>query len=121
MGLIDKIFRKGRITSEEELENYLELDIHGFEEYAPELKRETYVKVMNFNDETMVPEIIKDVREGNILILNIKSMASKNLEMLKKSIDEIKTNSLNMGGDIGLLSEDRVIVTPKNVKILRKR
>ncbi len=121
MSVIDRIFKRGRIASEEELESYLELDIQGFEEYIPELKRETYVKVMNFNDESLVPEIIKDVREGNILIMNIKPLASKNLEILKRSIDEIKTNSLSLGGDIGLLSEDRVIVTPRNIKIIRKK
>ena len=65
-------------------------------------------------------EVIKhELKLGNILILKITPLARKNVEDVKKAVDELSGFSQSIGGDIASLGEERVVIVPNFVRIWR--
>lgn len=65
-------------------------------------------------------EVIKhELKLGNILILKITPLARKNVEDVKKAVDELSGFSQTIGGDIASLGEERVVIVPNFVRIWR--
>jgi SepF-like predicted cell division protein (DUF552 family) len=52
-----------------------------------------------------------------ILILRVTPLAHKDVEELRKAIDDLYEYVQASGGDIARLGEERVVITPPNVKI----
>ena len=55
-----------------------------------------------------------------ILILRVTPLAQKDVEELRKIIEELSRYVRSTGGDIARLGEERVVVTPPSVKIWRE-
>ena len=66
-----------------------------------------------------IQQIKNDVRNRTIVILKITPLAQKNIEDLKKTIEELTDFTLSFGGDIARLGEERIVITPPGVKIWR--
>jgi SepF-like predicted cell division protein (DUF552 family) len=65
-------------------------------------------------------EVIKhELKLGNILILKITPLARKNVEDVKKAVDELSGFTESIGGDIASLGEERVVIVPNSVRIWR--
>jgi SepF-like predicted cell division protein (DUF552 family) len=65
-------------------------------------------------------EVIKhELKLGNILILKITPLARKNVEDVKKAVDELSGFTQTIGGDIASLGEERVVIVPNFVRIWR--
>ena len=65
-------------------------------------------------------EVIKhELKLGNILILKITPLARKNVEDVKKAVDELSGFTESIGGDIASLGKERVVIVPKSVRIWR--
>lgn len=65
-------------------------------------------------------EVIKhELNLGNILILKITPLARKNVEDVKKAVDELSGFTQSIGGDIASLGEERVVIVPNFVRIWR--
>ena len=65
-------------------------------------------------------EVIKhELKLGNILILKITPLARKNVEDVKKAVDELSGFTQSIGGDIASLGEERVVIVPNFVRIWR--
>ena len=65
-------------------------------------------------------EVIKhEINLGNILILKITPLARKNVEDVKKAVDELSNFTQSIGGDIASLGNERVVIVPDFVKIYR--
>lgn len=60
-----------------------------------------------------------ELKAGNIVITNISLLARDNIDDLKKAIVTLSQFVTQIEGDIARLGEDRVVLTPKNVKIWR--
>ncbi|MGA7042243.1 MAG: cell division protein SepF [Nitrososphaeraceae archaeon] len=52
-----------------------------------------------------------------ILILRVTPLAQKDVEELRKIIEELSRYVRSTGGDIARLGEERVVVTPPSVNI----
>ena len=52
-----------------------------------------------------------------ILILRVTPLAQKDVDKLRKVVEELYTIAKNSGADIARLGEERIIVTPPGVKI----
>ena len=52
-----------------------------------------------------------------VLILRVKPLAQKDVEKLRKVVEELYVIARNAEADIARLGEERIIVTPPNVKI----
>ena len=65
-------------------------------------------------------EVIKhELKLGNILILKITPLARKNVEDVKKAVDELSGFTQSIGGDIASLGEERVVIVPNSIRIWR--
>jgi hypothetical protein len=80
----------------------------------------TYLKAMPLRDLSDIEEIKKEVKNGNVLILRITPLASKNIEDVKSAVNELYEFAESIGGDIARLGEERIVICPPNIRIWRE-
>ena len=80
-------------------------------------KQETYVKAITIRDPSDIHTIKEDVKKGMILILRVTPLAQKDVEKLRKVVEELYVNARDSNADIARLGDERIIVTPQGVKI----
>ncbi len=81
----------------------------------------TYLKAMPLRDLSDLEEIKNEVKNGNVLILRITPLASKNIEDVKRAVNELFEFAESIGGDIARLGEERVVICPQNIRIWREK
>lgn len=86
---------------------------------ATELK--IFLRAMPLRDLADVETVKNEVRSGKIVILKITPLASKNIDDVKRAVDELCGFVETIGGDIARLGEERVVVCPSNVRIWRDK
>ena len=77
----------------------------------------TYLKALTIRDPSDIHEIKKDIKKGMILILRVTPLAQKNVEKLRKVVEELYVIARDSNADIARLGDERIIVTPQGVKI----
>jgi SepF-like predicted cell division protein (DUF552 family) len=81
----------------------------------------TYLKAMPLRDLSDLEEIKKEVKNGNVLILRITPLASKNIEDVKHAVNVLYEFAESIGGDIARLGEERVVICPQHIRIWREK
>jgi len=84
-----------------------------------ELSGTRYIKAIPLRAYEDIDVIKAEVRAGNIVICNVAPLAKHNIEDVKRGINELNEYAQANDGDIARLGEERVIITPKNVRIWR--
>jgi uncharacterized protein len=82
-------------------------------------KTPIYLKAITLRDMSDVVSIKNDAKKQTIVILRVTPLAQKDVEGLRKAIDELYGYVQSIGGDIARLGEERVVLTPPGVKIWR--
>jgi hypothetical protein len=82
-----------------------------------EHKQPTYVKSITLRDPTDVDEIKHDVKKHNVVIVRVTPLAQKNIDELKKVVEELYKFAQSIEGDIARLGEERIVITPPGVKV----
>jgi hypothetical protein len=82
-----------------------------------EHKQPTYVKSITLRDPTDVDEIRHDVKKHNVVIVRVTPLAQKNIDELKKVVEELYKFAQSIEGDIARLGEERIVITPPGVKV----
>ena len=77
----------------------------------------TYLKAITIRDPSDIHTIKEDIKKNMILILRVTPLAQKDVEKLRKIVEELYTIAKNSNADIARLGEGRIIVTPPGVKI----
>jgi SepF-like predicted cell division protein (DUF552 family) len=95
---------------------YLELDTA---EEAPQDKS-TMVEVERLEHYTDADRLQKKVREGSIILVNMKELKKKDTEELKRAVEKLKRTCLAVNGDIAGLTDDWLVVTPAAIRIQRE-
>jgi len=80
-------------------------------------KQETYVKAITIRDPSDIHTIKEDVKKGMILILRVTPLAQKDVEKVRKVVEELYVIARDSNADIARLGDERIIVTPQGVKI----
>jgi SepF-like predicted cell division protein (DUF552 family) len=80
-----------------------------------------YIKAIPLRAYEDIDVIKAEVRAGNIVICNVSPLAKHNIEDVKRGINELNEYAQLIEGDIARLGEERVILTPKMVRIWRNR
>jgi SepF-like predicted cell division protein (DUF552 family) len=80
----------------------------------------TYLKAMPLRDLSDVEAIKNEVKNGNILILRITPLASKNIEDVKQAVNELSEFAESVSGDIARLGEERIVICPQNIRVWRE-
>ena len=104
-----------------------ELDIEDFlnnldtEEENPYEDAEAFVKPVTLQTEADRDLIVEEAKKGNILLVNIADLSKRNAMKLKELVNGIRGGIEDIDGDIARISQDRVIVTPSKVKIIKRK
>lgn len=77
----------------------------------------TYLKAITIRDPSDIHTIKEDIKKDMILILRVTPLAQKDVDKLRKVVEELYTIAKNSSADIARLGEERIIVTPPGVKI----
>ncbi|MEK6956753.1 MAG: cell division protein SepF [Thermoproteota archaeon] len=77
----------------------------------------TYLKAITIRDPSDIHSIKEDIKKGMILILRVTPLAQKDVDELRKVVEELYKVAKAAGADIARLGEERIIVTPSSVKI----
>ena len=80
-------------------------------------KQETYVKAITIRDPSDIHTIKEDVKKGMILLLRVTPLAQKDVDKLRKVVEELYVIARDSNSDIARLGDERIIVTPQGVKI----
>ncbi|MGA2524578.1 MAG: cell division protein SepF [Candidatus Bathyarchaeia archaeon] len=86
-----------------------------------ETQSKTYLKAMPLKAVSDVENVENEVKNGNIIILRVTPLASKNIEDVKNAVNELTQFAESIGGDIARLGEERVVICPKNIRIWREK
>ena len=76
-----------------------------------------YLKSLELHSPTDVEKVGEELRAGNIVILDIASFMNRDVEELKRAIDQLKGVCRGTGGDVGRLGDSMIVATPKYVVI----
>tara|TARA_Y100001949_G_scaffold137812_1_gene119554 strand:+ start:2339 stop:2617 length:279 start_codon:yes stop_codon:yes gene_type:complete len=77
----------------------------------------TYLKALTIRDPSDIHGIKEDIKKGMILILRVTPLAQKNVEKLRKVVEELYVIARDSNSDIARLGEERIIITPSRIKI----
>ena len=116
MGLMEKLFGK---QEKVRVDEYEELDLSEFEAELEE-DTETYIKVAEVTSFNDLPEIRRQVYDGNIIIADLAFLKHDKLT-LDRILKDLKQLAEDVKGDIVGLGEDYVIITPMGIKIDRNK
>jgi uncharacterized protein len=82
-------------------------------------KTPVYLKALTLRDTSDITLVKEDIRKHMILILRVTPLAQKDLEDLRKVVEDLYSYAQSVGGDIARLGEERIVITPPGVKIWR--
>src|SRR3989344_4678648 len=104
-----------------------ELDIEDFlnnldtEEENPYEDAEAFVKPITLQTEHDKDVVLEEAKKGNILLINIADLSKRNAMKLKELVTAIRAGIEDIDGDFARISQDRIIVTPAKVKIIKRK
>ena len=77
----------------------------------------TFLKAITIRDPSDIHSIKEDIKKDMILILRVTPLAHKDVDKLRKVVEDLYTIAKNANADIARLGEERIIVTPSSIKI----
>lgn len=101
-----------------DIESYLsELDIR--EGKIIEREDVVYVKPVDVRDEDSLEKVNTELGKTNIVVANVKHVTD-NL-MLRKLVNKMKEMASEVDGDLGRISQHKILVVPAGTKIVHRR
>ena len=82
-------------------------------------KTPVYLKAVTLRDQSDIAAVKEDIKKHMILIIRVTPLAQKDLDELRKVVEDLYTYTQSAGGDIARLGEERIVITPPGVKIWR--
>ncbi len=119
MGVFDSLTRAFGVSREMKIDEFMSA---AEAEEVDVLHKEAdfYVKPIALQRETDVSIVEEELKSRNLVLLNITPIA-KNPARLKEVISKLKTCVTELNGDIARIDEDKILLTPHNVKIVKRR
>lgn len=116
LAFLEKVLRREDPMDIEEFLNSVDVE----EETSME-DADAFVKPLTLNRIEDAQLAVNEAKAGNIVLLNIADLSKRNAIKLKELITDIKSNIHAINGDIARISQDRILVTPSKVKIVKRR
>ena len=79
-----------------------------------------YVKPIALQVDGDVKIVEEELANRNIVLLNISPMM-RNPQKLKAQVDGLKRFVLNLNGDMARIDEDKILLTPADIKIVKRK
>lgn len=120
MSILNKLGKSlGLSTKELDVEEYMNAaemeDVDIMHEPA-----EHYVKPVALEQQEDAEQIKKELLAGNIVLMNIKEM-EKRPNTLKTIVDDLKEDVEKMNGDIARIDDEKILLTPRTIKIIKTK
>jgi SepF-like predicted cell division protein (DUF552 family) len=80
-----------------------------------------YVRAMPLSHLKDLDLIERSLSAGNVLIIKITPIAKRSVEETKIAINQLTDFAKRQGGDIARLGEERVVLTPRGIRIWREK
>lgn len=115
-----KLFRREEAFDEDvDIENYLnEMNIR--EGKIIEREDITYVKPIDLDNEGGgVDEAMRELEKNNIVVLNVKNLLNNKM-LLRESVKKLRDVCIEMDGDIGRISHEKILLVPSNMRIVHR-
>lgn len=77
----------------------------------------TYLKAITIRDPSDIHSIKDDIKKNMILILRVTPLAQKDVDQLRKLVEELYSVAKSSDADIARLGEERIIVAPSTIRI----
>jgi len=77
----------------------------------------TYLKAITIRDQSDIHSIKEDIKKGMILILRVTPLAQKDVEKLRKVVEDLYVIARDSGADIARLGEERNDEKTPRIKI----
>jgi len=77
------------------------------------------LRIENLDDFADTERILRQIRDGSIILLKIKGLKEKDMGELKRAVEKLKKSILANNGDIVGAEENWLILTPEFVKVHR--
>lgn len=116
MAFLEKVFRKEEEMDMEEVLNNLDVEEDTTYEDADAL-----VKPVNLASEKDVEVALNELKQGNFILLNIGEMKKRNAMKLRELVGALKAQVEGINGDLALVSQEKILVTPSKIKIVKRR
>ncbi len=79
-----------------------------------------FIRMADLTTLEILPELKKQVYDRNIVIINV-SAAKQDKPLFDQAIKDMQQSANDVGGDIAMITEDLLVVTPRNVSIDRAK
>lgn len=111
-------FEKGEKTVE--LEDYLEsMGLHNGELLDED--KYTYIKSLSATSPDVISDIERELKKGNLVVLDTEAISQGGRLALKKLVNDLKALENEVDGDMGRVSETKILVAPNGFRILKRR
>jgi len=81
--------------------------------------QQTYVKALKLKGYTDIETIEGEIATGNVVILKISPLVAEDAYQVREVIRELREIVERREGDIARLGDERIVLTPKGIKIWR--
>jgi len=119
MGILQHLSKALGLSKEMDIEEYMDSmeleNVDMLHEAA-----DFYVKPVALESDADVKVIGEELKRGNIILLNITLM-SKNQAKLRMIVAELKKFAGKINGDIARIDNEKILLTPSKVKIVKSR
>ncbi len=117
MGFLDKVFTSQ--TEQVDVEDFLNnMDV---EEESTFEDADAYVKPITLRGAEDMAAVEHELKEGNLILLNIEDAQKRNPKGLRDMVISIKDLVSRIDGDIAGIAQGRLLVTPARVKIMKRK
>ena len=113
MAFLDKMFLKKDDVNVDDLLNNLDT-------IEEEEDVDFYVKPLVLQSTQEIDTAIKELKNRNIVLMDIESLSKRNPQRAKQFINQSKMFIVDNGGDIALISKTKLLLVPSKVKILKR-
>ncbi|HNW05389.1 MAG TPA: cell division protein SepF [archaeon] len=113
MAFFDNIFSRKEELDVDDYLNNMEV------EEEPE-EVDFWVKPISLQTNAEVEEVIRELKERNIVLLDIENLSKRNAQRAKQFLGQIKMFVKDTGGDLAMVSASKILLTPSKVKIKKK-
>jgi len=116
VAFFEKLIGKREEIDVEEFLNNIDVEEESSFENA-----DAFVKPISLTTDNDLTMVLDEAKKGNIILLNISDLSKRNAIKLRDMIGQIRDGIEQIDGDIARISQDRVLITPSKVKIVKRR
>ena len=116
MAFLEKLLKKEESVDIEDFLNNIDVEEETMYDDA-----DAFVKPLSLNRQEDVDAVLTEAKQGNVVLLSIAELSRRNAIKLKELVTAVKSRIDVIDGDIARISQDKILVTPSKVKIIKKK